>query len=142
MDRLDDAVRRILRVKYKFGMFDKPRPAERKLSLDHSCFGSPEHREVAREAVRKSLVMLKNEDDILPLNKNARILVTGKNAHNRGHQCGGFTVAWQGVNDKEPVKTGIYEQADKEKSRDAAITTADSWGSSIIGCRSQCCSEQ
>lgn len=134
-ERLDDAVRRILRVKYTFGMFDKPRPAERKLSLDHSSFGSREHREVAREAVRKSLVMLKNEDDFLPLDKNARILVTGKNAHNRGHQCGGFTVAWQGVNDKASIETGIYDQAEKEKPRDASEKSADSWGSAIInGC--------
>ncbi len=133
MERVDDAVRRILRVKYTFGMFEKPRPAQRKLSLDHSSFGSPEHREVAREAVRKSLVLLKNEGNILPLDKNARILVTGKNAHNRGHQCGGFTVAWQGVNDKEPIKTGIYDQAEKEKPRDAADHAADSWGSAIIG---------
>lgn len=133
MERIDDAVRRILRVKYTFGMFDKPRPALRKLSLDHSGFGSPEHREVAREAVRKSLVMLKNERNILPLDKNARILVTGKNAHNRGHQCGGFTVAWQGVNDKIPIHDEIYNQLDHELPRDAADNSADSWNSSIIG---------
>jgi beta-glucosidase len=130
--RIDDAVSRILRVKFLAGMFDKPRPAARELSLDHSSFGCAEHREVAREAVRKSLVMLKNDNGILPLAKSARILVTGKNAHNRGHQCGGFTVAWQGVNDKQPVETGIYDQADKEKPRDAAEPTADSWGSAIV----------
>lgn len=133
MDRIDDAVRRILRVKYTFGMFDKPRPAQRKLSLDHSSFGSKEHREVAREAVRKSLVMLKNEDDILPLDRNARILVTGKNAHNRGHQCGGFTVAWQGVNDKIPLQDDSYNQLDHDKPRDAADQSADSWHSAIVG---------
>ncbi|MFO8145140.1 MAG: glycoside hydrolase family 3 protein [Candidatus Syntrophosphaera sp.] len=133
MQRLDDAVRRILRVKFTFGLFEKPRPAQRKLSLDHSSFGSPEHREVAREAVRKSLVLLKNEGNILPLDKNARILVTGKNAHNRGHQCGGFTVAWQGVNDKMPPESGIYEQADHEKPRDPAENKAHSWDSLIVG---------
>lgn len=130
--RIDDAVSRILRVKLLAGMFDKPRPAAREMSLDHSSFGSAPHREVAREAVRKSLVMLKNDNGILPLDKSARILVTGKNAHNRGHQCGGFTVAWQGVNDKQPVETGIYDQADKEKPRNAAEPTADSWGSAIV----------
>jgi beta-glucosidase len=111
MTRLDDAVSRILRVKYEFGMFTKPRPAERKLSIDHSCFGSQEHRQVAREAVRKSLVMLKNDHDILPLKKTSRILVAGKNADNRGHQCGGFTIAWQGVNDNESIAggTSIWE---------------------------------
>ncbi len=111
MERLDDAVRRILRVKFKFGMFNKPRPAQRKLAKDPSCFGSKAHREIAREAVRKSLVMLKNEDDILPLDKSARILVAGKNANNRGHQCGGFTIAWQGVTDNDSVigGTSIWE---------------------------------
>jgi len=111
MTRIDDAVSRILRVKYKFGMFTKPCPAERKLSLDHSCFGSEEHRKVAREAVRKSLVMLKNDADILPLKKSSRILVAGKNANNRGHQCGGFTIAWQGVKDNESIAggTSIWE---------------------------------
>lgn len=133
MDRLDDAVRRILRVKFLANMFSKPRPAQRKLSLDHSCFGSPEHREVAREAVRKSLVLLKNEGDILPLDKGARILVTGKNAHNRGHQCGGFTVAWQGVNDKQPIDGSIYNDVDHEQLRDPADSRADSWGSAIVG---------
>ncbi len=135
MERLDDAVRRILRVKFLFGMFEKPRPTERTLSLDHSCFGSLEHREVAREAVRKSLVMLKNDEDILPLNKNARILVAGKNAHNRGHQCGGFTVAWQGVddNDESKDKTYIMTDSEKEKPRDKKISNGISHRSSIIG---------
>lgn len=118
-ERLDDAVKRILRVKFRAGMFDKPRPAERELSKNNSCFGCVEHREVAREAVRKSLVMLKNEDDILPLDKNAKILVTGKNANNRGHLCGGFTVAWQGVDDDEIEEKSTYTQTDKESSRNA-----------------------
>jgi len=115
MDRLDDAVKRILRVKLKFGMFDKPRPAERTLAKDPSSFGSKQHRKVAQEAVRKSLVMLKNDNDILPLDKNSRILVAGKNAHNRGHQCGGFTVAWQGVYDNESIVggTSIWEGIQK-----------------------------
>jgi len=133
MERLDDAVRRILRVKYAAGMFSKPRPALRKLSLDHSSFGSQAHREVAREAVRKSLVLLKNEGDILPLRHDARVLVTGKNAHNRGHQCGGFTVAWQGVNDKKPIDTGIYDDVDREKVRDGAESQAPSYNSLIVG---------
>jgi beta-glucosidase len=133
MQRIDDAVRRILRVKFIAKMFEKPRPAMRPLSLDYSCFGSAEHREVAREAVRKSLVLLKNEADILPLDKSARILVTGKNAHNRGHQCGGFTVAWQGVNDKLPLDKSEYDQADHEKLRDPADAKAASWTSAIVG---------
>ena len=73
----------------------------------YAGFGSAEHREVAREAVRKSLVLLKNENEALPLDRTARILVAGKNAHNRGHQCGGFTVAWQGVTDNESIEGGM-----------------------------------
>ena len=111
IERLDDAVRRILRVKIRFNMFSKPRPALRKLVKDSSCFGCKAHREIAREAVRKSLVLLKNEESILPLHKQARILVAGKNANNRGHQCGGFTIAWQGVKDNDSIigGTSIWE---------------------------------
>ncbi|MCF7919398.1 MAG: glycoside hydrolase family 3 protein [Candidatus Cloacimonetes bacterium] len=134
MERLDDAVRRILRVKYKFGMFTKPRPAQRKMSLQNSCFGCLEHREVAREAVQKSLVMLKNDNDILPLDKNSRILVAGKNAHNRGHQCGGFTVAWQGVNDNETVASSSYSDKDTVSERDTDIEASyDTSNSKIVG---------
>jgi len=105
LSRIDDAVRRILSVKYAFGLFDKPRPTLRKWS-NHSSFGSQEHRQVARKAVRKSLVLLKNSKDILPLRKNARILVAGKSAHNLGHQCGGFTVTWQGVSGNDEIVGG------------------------------------
>ncbi len=96
MARIDDAVRRILSVKLTAGLFDAPRPAHRPWA-DHGSFGSSEHRAVAREAVRKSLVLLKNEGSLLPLDRSARILVAGKNAHNVGHQCGGFTLTWQGT---------------------------------------------
>ncbi|WP_226996509.1 glycoside hydrolase family 3 protein [Thalassotalea crassostreae] len=105
MDRIDDAVKRILSVKVHYGLFDKVRPTLRKMSNNQS-FGSNEHREIAREAVRKSLVLLKNKDNILPLNKSSRILVTGKNADNLGHQCGGFTIDWQGVTGNELIKNG------------------------------------
>jgi beta-glucosidase len=105
MERIDDAVRRILTVKHLYGLFDRPRPAERYWSL-HKSFGSAEHREVAREAVRKSLVLLKNENSVLPVHKNARILVAGKNADNRGHQCGGFTVQWQGTSGNGSIEGG------------------------------------
>ncbi len=105
MQRIDDAVRRILGMKYAIGLFDKPRPAQRYWS-NHESFGCAEHRAVAREAVRKSQVLLKNDNALLPLSKQARILVAGKNAHNLGHQCGGFTVAWQGTSGNEFVLNG------------------------------------
>ncbi len=114
IERIDDAVRRILTVKFIYGLFERPRPAERYWS-EHSSFGSSEHREVAREAVRKSLVLLKNEKSILPLDKSSRILVAGKNADNRGHQCGGFTVQWQGLSGNDGIEggTSIWEGVSK-----------------------------
>ena len=110
MERIDDAVRRILGVKFAYGLFDRPRPAERQWSNDPG-FGSKEHREVAREAVRKSLVLLKHEGGVLPLDRTARILVAGRNADDRGHQCGGFTVAWQGTTGNASIEggTSIWE---------------------------------
>jgi len=94
--RIDDAVTRILRVKFAMGLMDKNRSqlADRGL---HKTFGSPEHRLVAREAVRQSLVLLKNDRKTLPISKQAaRIHVAGKSADNIGDQCGGWTIDWQG----------------------------------------------
>ena len=96
MARIDDAVTRILRVKFAMGMMDPKRSqlADRTLAR---TFGSPEHREVARQAVRESLVLLKNQNKVLPLSKTApRIHVAGKSADDIGNQCGGWTIDWQG----------------------------------------------
>ena len=94
MERLDDAVRRILRTKFSFGLFDQVPPD--RSALDQ--LGTTEHRQVAREAVRKSLVLLKDTQDILPLQKDSpRIVVAGSAAHNLGRQSGGWTVEWQGI---------------------------------------------
>lgn len=97
-------------VKLAYGLFDKPRPANRFWS-DHESFGGEEHRAVAREAVRKSLVLLKNDGPLLPLDKQTRILVAGKSADNRGHQCGGFTMTWQGLAGNDHLKgaTSVWE---------------------------------
>lgn len=105
MDRIDDAVRRILGVKEALGLFEKPRPAARKWS-DSDVFGCQAHRDIAREAVRRSLVLLKNENATLPLSRDARVLVAGKNADDVGHQCGGFTIAWQGSTGNDLVEGG------------------------------------
>ncbi|XP_009609161.1 uncharacterized protein [Nicotiana tomentosiformis] len=98
MSRIDDAVKRILRVKFVMGLFENPLAD---LSLANQL-GSQEHRELAREAVRKSLVLLKNgkviSQPLIPLPKKvAKILVAGSHADNLGYQCGGWTRSWQGI---------------------------------------------
>lgn len=93
-ERLDDAVRRILTVKFKTGSFDRPQSTEKELSV----IGSNEHRTLAREAVRKSQVLLKNENGALPLSKSSgRIIIAGSAADNLGRQSGGWTTEWQGI---------------------------------------------
>ena len=96
MSRIDDAVTRILRMKFAAGLMDKKHSplADRRLQVS---FGSADHRKVARQAVRESLVLLKNESKVLPLPKKvARIHVSGKGADDLGMQCGGWTSDWQG----------------------------------------------
>ena len=96
MSRIDDAVRRILRVKIAMGLLDPERSHMADRSL-HETFGSEAHRAVARQAVRESLVLLKNEGNLLPLRKTAaRIHVAGRGADDVGMQCGGWTIQWQG----------------------------------------------
>jgi beta-glucosidase len=100
MSRIDDAVRRILRVKFTMGLFENPY-ADTSLTGE---LGKQEHRDLAREAVRKSLVLLKNgkpgDKPLLPLPKKAHtgsILVAGSQADDLGSQCGGWTITWQGL---------------------------------------------
>lgn len=105
VERIDDAVRRILRVKAWLGLFETPFGDETLLS----AVGSAEHREVAREAVRKSVVLLKNEAGLLPLPKSARVRVAGRGADNIGMQCGGWTISWQGDHGAITEGTTILE---------------------------------
>jgi beta-glucosidase len=90
--RLDDAVRRILRVKAKLGLFDPARPWEGRPDV----LASSEHRALARAAVRESLVLLKNRAQLLPIRAGAQVLVVGEAADDIGRQCGGWTLGWQG----------------------------------------------
>lgn len=111
MSRLDDAVSRVLRVKIRVGLFNLPSPANRSLSGDMSIIGAKAHRDIAREAVRKSLVMLKNNQQLLPLAPNSRVLVAGDAADNIGKQSGGWTITWQGTGNENsdfPGATSIY----------------------------------
>ncbi|WP_411360170.1 glycoside hydrolase family 3 protein [Pseudidiomarina sp. YC-516-91] len=117
--RVDDAVRRILRVKMRAGLFDKASPAQRPLAGRTELIGSDEHRAVAREAVRQSLVLLKNHDQLLPLDPKQRILVAGSGADNIGQQSGGWTISWQGTgntNEDFPGGTSIYQGIAKQVS--------------------------
>jgi beta-glucosidase len=90
--RLDDAVRRILRIKAKLGLFDAGRPWEGRFDV----LGSSAHRALARAAVRESLVLLKNDARALPIRASAHVLVAGDAADDIGRQCGGWTLGWQG----------------------------------------------
>ncbi len=110
--RIDDAVTRILRVKFRAGLFEKGRPSSRPLANRPGLIGAPEHRELARQAVRESLVLLKNERGLLPLRRNSRVLVVGDGADNISMQTGGWTLTWQGTENSNadfPGATSIFQ---------------------------------
>ena len=109
--RIDDAVTRILRVKLRAGLFEKGRPSARPLANKRELLGAAEHRAVARQAVRESLVLLKNEGNLLPLAPKTNVLVAGDGADNLSKQTGGWTLTWQGgenTNADFPGATSIY----------------------------------
>ncbi len=111
MERLDDAVTRILRVKFRAGLFDAGPPSKRALAGNYKMLASPEQRALARDAVRQSLVLLKNNGNLLPLAANKHVLVTGDGADNIGKQSGGWTITWQGTGLKNadfPGGTSVY----------------------------------
>ena len=111
MSRIDDVVTRILRVKIRAGLYEKGAPSSRKVAGNKSLIGAPEHRAVAREAVRRSLILLKNKNQLLPLRPKQHVLVTGDGADNIGKQNGGWTITWQGTeneNSEFPGATSIY----------------------------------
>jgi beta-glucosidase len=110
--RLDDAVRRILRVKFRLGLFEAGKPSSRAVGGQFALLGAPEHRAIARQAVRESLVLLKNQGGVLPLSPKQRILVAGDGANDVGKQAGGWTLNWQGTGTTRkdfPNADSIYE---------------------------------
>lgn len=133
MSRIDDAVRRILRVKIRAGLFSKERPSKRLLAGDPAIMGSPKHRALARRAVRESLVLLKNNGRILPLRGKPKILVGGDGANSVAKQSGGWTLSWQGnknIPADFPGATSIFEglkKAVEDIGGSAELTTNDSW---------------
>lgn len=108
--RLDDAVRRILRVKLRAHLLTEGRPSARPYAGHFELLGSPAHRAVARQAVRESLVLLKNRNHLLPLSPHQRVLVAGDGADSIARQSGGWTLDWQGTepNQDFPHATTIY----------------------------------
>ncbi len=129
MARIDDAVTRILRVKAKLGLLGST-PIQRGAP---AIVGSPEHLAIAREAVAKSLVLLKNNDSILPLRPGSRVLVTGPGADNMAMQTGGWTITWQGTDTRasdfpngQTIGSAIVS-AVTEAGGKASISTDASW---------------
>jgi len=142
MSRINDAVARILRVKFAMGLMDKSRSVFADRSL-HKQFGSAEHREIARQAVRQSLVLLKNEKNTLPISKKiASISVAGKNADDIGNQCGGWTIQWQGKSGNvttdgttilKAIKNTVSADTKVTFSKDGTNTTGANIGIVVVG---------
>ncbi len=120
LSRIDDAVTRILLAKKSIGLFDNYLPDE---SLIKSV-GSEEHRTIARQAVRESLVLLKNENNVLPLKDPKSILIVGRAADDIGMQAGGWTISWQGDHGETTPGTSILEAFKKEFTKSEIIYDA------------------
>lgn len=117
--RIDDAVRRILTIKFKLGLFEEPYADRSNAGL----IGCEEHREIARDAVRKSLVLLKNEGSLLPLSKDLdSIIVAGSKADDIGSQCGGWTINWQGSTGNITEGVSILDAIKDTVSKDTIVT--------------------
>ena len=116
IERLDDAVRRILRVKLLSGIFQKGAPSTRANAGNENLLALPEHKDVARQAVRESLVLLKNNNQLLPIDPSKTILVVGDGASSISKASGGWTLSWQGTghsNDKFPNGESILQGIEK-----------------------------
>ncbi|KDN23393.1 glycoside hydrolase family 3 protein [Amycolatopsis rifamycinica] len=116
MSRIDDANRRILTKKFELGLFEHPLTDRRFLNT----IGSKPHRDLARQAVRESQVLLKNEGRVLPLPKRGKVFVAGKSADDLGNQSGGWTVGWQGTSGPVIPGTTIL-QGMRQKARDVTF---------------------
>lgn len=130
MARIDEAVTRVLRVKARAGLLDAPKPSQRALGGRLDLIGAPAHRAIAREAVAKSQVLLKN-NGVLPLVRGANVLVAGSAADSIAQAAGGWTLTWQGgtelTNDQFPGATSIWAgiQTAVEASGGSATLSAD-----------------
>jgi beta-glucosidase len=116
-ERIDDAVRRILRVKFQMGLFEQPFANDSQLNV----VGCDEHMAVAREAVRKSLVLLKNEKSALPLSKTEKIALVGTKAKDMGVLCGGWTLYWGGYSEYERMQGSLESNSRRVKNDGNAV---------------------
>ncbi len=122
MDRINNAVKRILTIKMEMGLFEHPF-SNRSFTAQ---VGSSSHREIARECVRESLVLLRNDNNILPLKKNlSKIFVAGKNADDIGNQCGGWTISWQGSSGNTTTGTTILQAIKNAVSSSTQVTYSE-----------------
>jgi beta-glucosidase len=134
MARIDDAVTRIVAIKCEMGLFKARVETTATGALPPqqdslASVGAPEHREVAREAVRKSLVLLKNEGGVLPIDKRAkRVHLAGRFADDLGAQCGGWTISWQGSHGPITDGTTIRAAFEQALGKDRVTFTADGDG--------------
>jgi len=131
LERLDDAVRRILRVKLRSGLMEAGKPSSRPGAGDYTALRDPASKDVARQAVRESLVLLKN-NGVLPISPDATVLVAGDGADNIGKQSGGWTLSWQGTGNENSdfpggssILDGIKRHVDKAG---GSVIEADSEG--------------
>lgn len=128
--RIDDAVARILRSKFRAGIMTAPKPSARKLAGKKALFGAPEHIALARKAVRESAVLIKNNDSALPIKPQSKVLVVGPAADDIGRQSGGWTISWQGTgttNEDFPNGKSIWQgiKAHVEKAGGQATYSLD-----------------
>jgi beta-glucosidase len=127
-ERVKDATRRILRAKIRAGRIDNPNGPAAYVGKTENI-GSAAHRQIAREAVQKSLVVLKNKKT-LPLSTNGKIFVTGSHANNTGLQCGAWTKSWQGGTSEIPGATSIQAGFD-EVAQGTRVATAEEAGTIV-----------
>ena len=125
--RVDDAVRRILRIKFRMNLFNNYLSS----ATYRGQIFSAEHRAVAREAVRKSLVLLKNEGDALPLLNTDKVVVVGTWGNDMGYQCGGWTISWQGQGGAGPGIAGQTIYAGLQEVGGSANVTYDAQGNNL-----------